>query len=334
MIGNAALQPSASMHAAPLRDYAMTQLPFPPNLTIELQHIEQLVLERTRSRAAVISVAGSRLLLPGAVRLRAALVLLAAQIGTYQRERVAHAAAAIELIYAATQTHDDLVDAGERRRGVPRTGEWNHGVALMVGDYLFALAAGEMAQSPDPRVISFYSQAVMRITEATLAPPPLVRPFEDARTHHLEQLGGTVAALSAAACKAGGACGGASPEQIETLGCFGYALALALHLGDETRAFATDAAPDASLRVGVVTLPLLFAATHGDGERLVAALDSSDPAEQAWLSAEVRRHGLAPTRAEVARLIAQAHVALSSLPPGEAREALARVADYAVTRLG
>lgn len=314
----------------------MTQFPLPPALAAELQHVEQIVLERTHSRAAVISVAGARLL-AGGPRTHAALVLMAAQTGVYQRERVAHAAAAVELIHAATQTHDDLVDEAERRRGAARSGEWGHGVALMVGDYLFALASGEMALSPDPRVIGYFAGAVMRITEETLAPPPPLAPLEEARARHLERLAGTAAALYAAACKAGGACGGAPAEQIEALGRFGHDLGLALRLGDEARDFVAPAggeAPGASLRAGAVTMPLIFAAASGDGAALAAALDGGDPAAQAWATAEVRRHGLAPTRAEVARLSAQARVALAGVPPGDAREALARVADFAVARLG
>ncbi|HMQ34781.1 MAG TPA: polyprenyl synthetase family protein [Chloroflexaceae bacterium] len=316
----------------------MTQFPLPPALAADMQQIEQIVHERTSSRAAVISVAGSRLLGDGGARERAGLVLMAAQTGTYRREQVAHAAAAVELIHAATRTHDDLVDEAERRRGAPRTGEWGHGVALMVGDYLFALASGEMALSPDPRVIGYYAHAVMRITEATLAPPAPLRPLEESRARHLERLSGAAAELYAAACKAGGACGGAPPEHIEALGRFGHDLGLALALGDEARDFAGPGGqaggepPGASLRAGVVTMPLIFAASHGDGAGLAAALDSDDTDQQAWALAEVRRHGLAPTRAEIARLAAQARVALAGVPPGAACVALARVADFAVAR--
>lgn len=316
-------------------NHPMTQIPLSSTLTADLQHVEQIVLERTHSRAAVISVAGARILAPGAERSRAALVLLAAQTGTYQRDRVVHAAAAAELIYAATQTHDDLVDEAERRRGRPRGGEWGHGVALMVGDYLFALAAGEMALSPDPRVISFYAQAVLRITESTLAPAAPLSPLEEARARHLERMADAHGALYAAACRAGGACTGAHPEQIEALGRFGGELGLALRLADETVDFARGGGaepPGASLRAGTITLPLIFAAAQGDGARLGAALDAADPAEQAWAIGEVRRLGLAPTRAEIARLAAQARVALAGVSPGDAREALARVADHAVAR--
>lgn len=329
----------------------MAQFPLPPALAADLQRVEQIVLERTRSRAAVISVAGARLLGQGNQRPRAALVLMAAQTGAYRRERVLHAAAAVELIHAATQTHDDLIDEGERRRGAPRTGEWNHGVALMVGDYLFALASGEMALSPDPRVIDYYAQAVKRITEESVAPAPPLSPPELGRARHLERISGTDAALYAAACKAGGACGGAPPEQIEALGHFGHSLGLAMRLGDEIADFAAppgavstaDAVstsgapgdehlPGASLRAGAITLPLLCALSSGDSAALAAALDSADPDVQARAIEEVRRHGLGPARAELARLAAQARAALAGVPEGEPRHALAEVVDYAVGR--
>jgi len=313
----------------------MKQLPLPPALGTDLQQVEQIVSERTHSRAAVISVAGSRLLRPQGVRLRAALVLMAARTGAYSVERVVHAAAAVELLHAATQTHEDLVDEAERRRGRPSVGEWSSGISLMVGDYLFALAAGEMALAPDARVIGYYAQAVQRITESTLVPAPPLLPLDLALSSHLERIGGTAAALVAAACQAGGACAGALPAQIETLGQLGYALGLALRLGDELHDFAADdgsAPPATSLRAGAVTTPLIFAAHFGDGTRLATAIDSGDPGEQAWATAEVAAHGIAPTRAELGRLVGQARATLSELPSGAGRNELALVADWVAVR--
>jgi len=308
----------------------MTQIPLPSILVEDLRQVEQIVVERTHSRAAVISVAGTRLLAPGSDRTRAALVLLAAYTGNYQRDLVLHAAAAVELIHAATQTHDDLVDEADRRNGRVQRGEWNHAVALMVGDYLFALAAGEMALSPDPRVISFYANAVIRITESTLAPLTTLQPLEPVRARHLERIGESHGALFGAACRAGAACVGVPPIQIDALGRFGDSLGVALRLAEEIIDFTIF--EGASLRTGVVSLPLIFAVAQSDAHRLIAALDSSDPTEQAWAYEQVRHYGISPTRAEIARLTAQARVALAGVPPGEARETLARALDYAERR--
>ncbi|MFV9504269.1 MAG: polyprenyl synthetase family protein [Oscillochloridaceae bacterium umkhey_bin13] len=310
----------------------MMQILLPPPLATDLKQIDQIIHERTHSRAAVISVAGSEFLAPGADRSRAALVLLAAQIGHYERERVIHAAAAAELIYAATRTHHELVDQAERRRGHTRSGEWSHGVTLMVGDYLFALASGEMALSPDPRVIGYYAQAVLRITESTLAPLPSLVPLEATRVQYLERTLGTHAALYAAACRAGAACSGAPLEQIEALGRFGADLGLAMRLADEATEFSGTTPSATSLRAGLVSLPVIFAAAASDASRLTAVLDSTDPAEQQWAISVVRSHGVASTRAEVARLAAQSRLALVGVPPGEAREALVRVADQVLAQ--
>lgn len=308
----------------------MTQIPLPSTLAEDLRQVEQIVVERTHSRAAVISVAGTRLLAPGSDRTRAALVLLAAYTGNYQRDLVLHAAAAVELIHAATQTHDDLVDEADRRHGRVQRGEWNHAVALMVGDYLFALAAGEMALSPDPRVISFYANAVMRITESTLEPLKTLQPLEMVRARHLERIGASYGSLFGAACRAGAACVGVPPAQIDILGRFGDSLGVALRLAEEITDFTMF--EGTSLRAGVVSLPLIFAVAQSDAHRLTATLDSSDPVEQAWAYEQVRNYGISPTRAEIARLTAQARVALAGVPSGEARETLARALDYAERR--
>jgi geranylgeranyl pyrophosphate synthase len=311
----------------------MIQPPLSPALAADLDQVDQMVRERTRARAAVIRAADPHLLRPSEDRLRATLVLLSAQVGAYRLEQIIHVAAAIELIHAATRTHNDLVDEAERRRGQARQGDWNHGLSLMVGDYLFALAAGEMALSPDPRVISYFSQAVMRICESELAPVPALRPLDRACEQYFAHTGGGAAALFAAACRAGAACGGLPAEQIEALGQFGQCLGLALRVGEELRDFTRGSAngaslAGASLRRGESTLPLIFAADAGDGARLELSLDSGG-ADLDWAVAEVRRHGVAPARAEISRLVDAARTALAGVPAGTARDALDQVAAYA-----
>jgi geranylgeranyl pyrophosphate synthase len=297
----------------------------PVHLQADLEQVDQIVQARTRTRAAVISIAGAYLPQPGDPKLHAALVLLSADLGVYRSDRVLHAAAAVELIYAATRTHNGMVDEATRRRGGERDEPWNHGVALMVGDYLFALAAGEMALSPDPRVISYYAHAVLSVSEAELMPVTALRPLAAAREQYALRADGAAAALIAAACRAGAACGGLHEAQIDALGAYGHALGLALHVAAELRDFdaGNGATPSAnSLRRGAVTLPLIYAANAGNGVRLEAALGSSDLAELHWAADEVRRYGCAPARAELADLVARARAALVDVAPGAARDRL------------
>ncbi|NJN19758.1 MAG: polyprenyl synthetase [Oscillochloris sp.] len=261
--------------------------------------------------------------------IRAGLVLLTAGLGEYRTEQVLHAAAAAELIRAATLTHDDLIDPAERRRGDAATNDWDNGVVLMVGDYLFALAAGEMALSPDARVISFYSEAVQQIAESALTPVTQLQPADEAYEAYITRATGASAALLAAACRSGAACGGLDEAAITAAGVYGRNLGLAAHISAEIRAL--EQTPDSAR--AIISLPLIYAAAHSDAERLLAALDSADPVEQQWLATSIHNHGIGPARAEARRLTDTARATLDVLPDGETRRLLADLAQQGIARL-
>jgi heptaprenyl diphosphate synthase/octaprenyl-diphosphate synthase len=317
----------------------MNQLQFPPALVDDLLRVEQVVMERVKSRSAVVNIAGQHLLGSGGKRLRAALALLTAQLGTYEFDHVVHAAAAVELIHTASLVHDDLVDEAERRRGVETVhARWDHGVALMVGDYFFALAAGEMALSPDPRVITYFSRAVMTICEGELSPVMSTTPRETAVQQYYYKIGCKTAALFEAACKAGMATGGGSDEQIEQAGQFGYQLGLAFQVVDDILDFAGDEAAlgkpvGGDLRKGVITLPLIYAVATGGGEELAAVVDTPDEAAIAWALDEVKRlGGIEQSRQDAEQLIAQARAHLDGFPDSPARRLLYDISDFTLQR--
>src|SRR5262245_56028783 len=191
----------------------MNQLPVQAALLAVVDHVGRVIVERVQSRSAVIRIAGNYILTSGGKRIRAALALLAAQLGRYQLDTVIHSAAAVELIHAASLVHDDLVDEADQRRGVRTVHtRWDGNVALMVGDYLFALAAAEMALAPDPRIIGYFSRGVMTICEGELSPVMNTAPLDTALDEYLYKIGCKTAALFEAACKAGMVCGGGSHE--------------------------------------------------------------------------------------------------------------------------
>jgi geranylgeranyl pyrophosphate synthase len=305
----------------------MKAFTLPQPQAADMQQIERIIQERVHSQPSAVSVASTRLQRPPEGRLRAAVVLLAAGLGNYETARVLHAAAAVELLHAASQTHTDLIDEAQRRRGDGLSDAlWPHGVPLMVGDYLFALAAGEMALAPDPRVISYYSQAVMELSEAALTPITTLAPLAQGHEQFRYSQGGKVAAVYAAAGKAGMACGGGTPEQIDALGRYGYAIGLAGQIASEV-AFVLGGEHSA-LTSGPISLPWIYAATREDPARLHAALDSDNPAEQAWALAAVRRHGIEPAHEEAKRLRDEATAALVDFSASSAKHALDGLASF------
>jgi heptaprenyl diphosphate synthase len=319
----------------------MTQIPIPPALAADLERVDQIIVERAQSRSAVIRIAGRHILTSGGKRIRAALALLAAQLGCYELDTVIHSAAAVELIHAASLVHDDLVDEAEQRRGVRTVHtRWDGNVALMVGDYLFALAAAEMALAPDPRIIGYFSRGVMTICEGELSPVMSATPLDTALDQYLYKIGCKTAALFEAACKAGMVCGGGSQEQIDALGRFGYDLGIAFQIVDDvldftgsTQALGKPAGND--LREGTITMPLIFAVAAGAGPALAAVVDEQPPAEDrvAWALAEVRRlGGTDRALAEARRFADRAMAHLDSFPDSAAKHALGEIARFVVIR--
>src|SRR2546427_11391245 len=89
----------------------------------------------------VVSVPMADLFIAGGKRIRPALVLLAARIGTYDRDRLVPAAMAVELTHAATLVHDDVIDRATVRRGRPTVAAPPRGEpGLLVRGYYFSKA--------------------------------------------------------------------------------------------------------------------------------------------------------------------------------------------------
>ncbi len=316
----------------------MNQLILPATLVADLQQVEQLVLDRLDAQSVVLRIAGQHVLNSGGKRLRALLTLLGAQLGEYNIDRVIHAAAAVELIHTASLVHDDLVDQAERRRGtITVHARWDNGVALMVGDYFFALAAGEMALSPDTRIITYFSDAVMTICEGELTPVMVALPLETALEQYYYKIGCKTASLFAAACKAGMVAGGGTQEQIDVLGMFGYDLGLAFQVVDDILDFTGDAErlgkpAGSDVRQGIITLPLIYAVADGGGERLASVVDNDDEHEVLQAIEEVRWRGIEPAQQEARKLIDRALSHLELFPNTPARQLLTDIAHFVLHR--
>jgi heptaprenyl diphosphate synthase/octaprenyl-diphosphate synthase len=311
-------------------------------LADDLLAIEQLLLQRTASRAPLLAAAGAHTIAAGGKRLRAALVLLAARLGHYDLERASHPAAAIELLHTASLVHDDLVDHTARRRGhVTVHARWDSSVALMLGDYFFALSANELAAEPDPRIIRFYATAAQTIVEGELSPVSQLEPLDIALAQYRHKIGCKTAALFEAACKAGIAVAGGTDAQTEALGRFGYNLGLAFQIVDDVLDFTGDertlgkpAGND--LREGTWTLPLIYAIAESSSSQLdeLARTLQPPPPDHApeLLSAVIASGGIARAMDEARATVALALDQLVDFPSSNTIHALGEICDFVLSR--
>ena len=310
-------------------------------LNDDLAAVERLLMLRTASRSKLIAAAGAHSVTAGGKRLRAALVLLAARLGDYELSRAIHPAAAVELLHAASLVHDDLVDhAGQRRGRATVHTRWGSDVALMLGDYFFALAANELAAEPDPRIIRFYTRAAQTIVEGEFSPVTRLEPLDVALAQYRYKIGCKTAALFEAACKAGIAVAGGAPGQIEALGRFGYDLGLAFQIVDDVLDFTGDETTlgkpaGNDLREGTLTLPLIYAVAQNDSPFLrgLAETASPDPAQVPQIIAAVIASGGAAQAMDEARATAaRAMSHLDIFPPSLTTRAVSEICDFVLDR--
>jgi heptaprenyl diphosphate synthase len=311
------------------------------SLSADLAEIERMMVERTASKSRLLSAAGAYTVAAGGKRLRAGLVLLAARLGAYDRDRAGRPAVAIELLHAASLVHDDLVDHTSRRRGrMTVHARWDSHVALLLGDYFFGLAASELSAEHDPRIIRFYADAAQTMVEGELRPVTQLEPLDEARKQYFHKIGSKTAALFEAACKAGIAVSGGTVEQIEALGHFGYDLGLAFQIVDDVLDFTGDEATlgkpaGNDLREGTLTLPLIYAVAESPDPLLreVVRTSKPDPAQvPQLLDAVIAAGGADRALAEARQITDGALTYLSIFERSSATRALGEICDFVLSR--
>src|SRR5690625_4419598 len=129
--------PAVTTAPIPLEDSELETL-----IADELAVIEERLVRIARDGEALIEQASQHLITAGGKRLRPALVLLTALLGSGIDERVRQAALATELTHLASLYHDDVMDSAPLRRGAPSAQEvWGNSMAILTGDLLFARAS-------------------------------------------------------------------------------------------------------------------------------------------------------------------------------------------------
>lgn len=312
------------------------------DLSQELHVVERAILEKFESRSALLNFASRYLLDSGGKRVRASITLLAARLGaTFDLQRVVNVATAIEMIHAGSLVHDDLVDEADVRRGRPTVhSKWGGNVALMVGDYLFALAANQMAEAADPRIIHSFARGLTRICEAELSPVTDVDPLNIALEQYYNKIGGKTAALFECAAEGGIITGGGTDEQIDALRQFGYEVGLAFQIVDDVLDFTGDertlgkpAGHD--LKEGTITLPVLYAVDMGANPVVREAAMTYKPSSELVAAAVAEVRSICATKrafAEAEHLVQKAIARLDIFPESTVKESLVDIAEFVLRR--
>jgi geranylgeranyl diphosphate synthase type II len=207
------------------------------NETLDRLMAEQPGIHEDLRRALVYTVRA-----PGK-RIRSALVLWCCELVAGRDNPSARmAAAAVEMVHTYSLVHDDLpaMDNDDLRRGRPTCHKaFDEATAILTGDALLTLAFEVLACRVDDPVL-----AVKLITQLAQAAGPagmIAGQMADLKAEHTV---GSIEALEyihthktarmfRGAAVMGALCGGATEEQLETLGQYGLRIGLGFQIADD-----------------------------------------------------------------------------------------------------
>jgi heptaprenyl diphosphate synthase/octaprenyl-diphosphate synthase len=254
-------------------------------------------------------------------KLRPALTLLAGRPFAYEANlgRLIPMASAMELLHTATLVHDDMVDGALTRRGQSTLNSLvSRGTTVLVGDYLFAKSADLVAETENVRAMTLFARTLMVICDGELRQLFSGFNWKQTREEYYRRINGKTASVFSTATECGAILAGANAEQIASLRDY--------ELGK-------PAASD--LRNGTVTLPaLLLMERMSDPNPIKELFESGRIEEQLPRAVQlIRETGVIEESVAIAREFSrQAVGALQPVPDGEAKDALAALAEFVVAR--
>ncbi|HEY6538122.1 MAG TPA: polyprenyl synthetase family protein [Candidatus Dormibacteraeota bacterium] len=294
---------------------------------------------------AVVAGPMARMQHAGGKRIRARLVLLAAELGPeYRPDAALRSAVAMELLHAATLCHDDVVDGAESRRGEPTVAALAGPLAALgVGDHYLGRSAGMVARLGDVRISRAVAQALVEIADGQLREMDRRAVWSGELAPYIRVAQGKTGALLAACAATGARLSGAPRAEREAVIRFARKLGLAFQGIDDCLDFSdsrrTGKPIGTDLVQGICGLPVLCALRGRQRKAVRERLDRMGSADLAGtvvlrdeVVALVRESGaLATARSLADRWSMEAVACLQPLAPGP-RALLERFADQLTLR--
>ena len=277
-------------------------------------------------------------------RLRPICVALGARVGQGFTAAARTYAIAVELVHNATLLHDDVVDVGDLRRGLPAARVvYGNAASIFAGDWLLIDALARIQAAGQPEVLSRMLEVVkeMVIAEALqLARRGKVRASSE---EYFRIVDGKTASLFRWAMFAGARAGGVEPRLAAGLETYGQKLGVAFQVVDDLLDVAGDSAETGKsvltdLREGKMTYPLILAMERDPS--LAAALEEHCGGDDVIpdsialrITRTVAETGVVVACQELAdKLCREAVRAIEPLPGGKAKASLEAVALATVRR--
>lgn len=309
-----------------------------PVLQRRLAAAEALLGELTAPLSSPAGRAAATVVSSGGKRLRPLLTLLMAgdaELAPADERSLLVAAAATELVHAATLIHDDVLDAAPTRRGIPTI--WATAgpqVATAAGDALLAAAFAAVATQARPQVAQVLADAAVSLGAGELMQRADAYRLDLTPERYEQRVIGKTAALFEAACQLGAL---HAELPLPEAGLLGRDLGIAFQLLDDLLDIEGDPAVTGKPRGtdlldGTVTLPLAIAARRDPTLAALPLVDLTEAQAAEICDALIASGVCDEVREQAHARIAAVQQRIDALPGSADRRAALRLAAQALVQ--
>ncbi|MBA7690062.1 Heptaprenyl diphosphate synthase component 2 [subsurface metagenome] len=245
-------------------------------------------------------------------------------------------AATVEIIHNATLLHDDVIDEGQRRRGLPTVNSlWGNESAVLLGDLLLSKVF-KMCADLEPRFQKIIAAAATRTCEGELRQIIQRRNWQLSESEYIDIITEKSAAFFSSCCSLGGLLANASETEVRLLTCFGLNVGIAFQItddlldiiGDESKTGKTSGSDVDKNKLTLAVIHLLRAVDEGEKSAVKGKVNSRWENKEA-LAEMLRRYGsLEYARSRAQQFVTKAIASLTGLKESDAKEALIETAKF------
>jgi octaprenyl-diphosphate synthase len=275
--------------------------------------------------------------------IRPGLLLLAGRCFGELTETHIRVAAIIEMIHNATLLHDDVMDEGQKRRGLPTINSiCGNEIAVLLGDFLLSRVFKMCTELP-PEPAGVIASSAVRLCEGELGQVVRKHNWQLGETEYIELITEKSAVLFSSACFLGALLSRAPDHQARSLADFGLNTGIAFQItddlldlvGDESKTGKTLGTDVDKHKLTLAIIHLLREADEPARKTIIESyLDSKDAeCDRSALVQMLNSYGsleYASSRAKT--LINGAVQALAELERSDAKDALVETALLTVSR--
>ncbi len=308
----------------------------------ELNRLNERLESLASSSDGFLGSLKSYVLLGSGKRVRPALVMLSAMLGSADAESVQTVSMAVELIHIATLVHDDVIDKAVLRRN-RKTVASEHGVdaAVLLGDHVFTYAFEKVADLNHPQILKLLARSTSIMCAGEIDQLKKRFQFDLTEAEYFSFLEKKTASLFGSSARSGAILAGQSEKIQLALERFGLNLGLAFQITDDLLDLTgEESVVGKTLRTdlmnGKMTLPLIYYRDH-----LTSANESKEFFDNlqhpnghlAGVVDQMKSSGAIQYAENIAtRHLESALNELENLPAGTPRELLTSLAEMLQTR--